>query len=81
MMVIPNPAIQEVLDFLASDPSPEEIVALRPSSILSRWIEEMLEKNRTEGLTSLEEQEWERYQYLEHLVRMAKIKAYMELNP
>jgi hypothetical protein len=71
----------EVLEFLASLPSPEEILALRPSPTLSRWIEEMLEKNRNEGLTPLEQQKWEQYQYLEHLVRMAKIKAYTKLNP
>lgn len=71
----------EVLEFLASLPSPEEILALRPSPTFSRWIEAMLDRNRNEGLTPLEQQEWEQYQYLEHLVRTAKIKAYLKLNP
>ncbi|MDI6794762.1 MAG: hypothetical protein QME81_18165 [bacterium] len=70
----------EVLEFLASLPTPKEIVALRPSKALQARISTLLEKNRTEGLTPDEEQEWEQYHYLEHLVRIAKAKAYLKLK-
>lgn len=70
----------EVLEFLASLPTPEEIIALRPSDALQARISALLEKNRTEGLTNAEEQEWEQYQYLEHLVRLAKAKAQLKLR-
>ena len=70
----------EVLEFLASLPAPEEIVALRPSQALQNRISALLEKNREEGLTPEEEEEWEQYQYLEHLVRMAKAKALLKLK-
>lgn len=70
----------EVLEFLAGLPSPEEILNLRPSERLQRRVQELLEKSRTGKLTSLEEEEWERYQYLEHLVRMAKTKACFKLG-
>ena len=40
----------------------------------------LLEKNRAEGLSDDEEREWERYEYLEHLVRMAKAKAKLKLR-
>jgi hypothetical protein len=70
----------EVLEFLASLPEPEEIIALRPSPPLQGRISELLEKNRTTGLTPDEQREWEHYQYLEHLVRIAKAKAYSKLN-
>ena len=49
---------------------------LRPSASLQAWLKEILEKNRTTGLTENEQQQWEQYEYLEHLVRMAKAKAY-----
>ncbi len=65
----------EVLEILAGLPTPKEILALRPSEALQARLSVLLEKNRTEGLTSEEEQEWERYQYLEHLIRIAKAKA------
>lgn len=70
----------EVLEFLAQLPTPEEIMALRPSLALQAQLSSLLEKNRTEGLTAAEEQVWEQYQYLEHLVRMAKAKAYLKLK-
>jgi len=70
----------EVLEFLAQLPTPEEIIALRPSEALQAQITSLLEKNRTQGLTPSEEQAWEQYQYLEHLVRIAKAKAFLKLK-
>jgi hypothetical protein len=73
-------SVGEVLGFLATLPTPEEIIALRPSEALQAQISNLLEKNRTQGLTSAEEQIWEQYQYLEHLIRIAKAKAYLKLK-
>lgn len=70
----------EVLEFLAGLPTPEEILALNPSETLQTRVRALLEKNRAEGLSPSEEQEWEQYQYLEHLVRIAKAKALLRLN-
>ena len=67
----------EVLEILAGLPPPKEILALRPSEALQARLDLLLEKNRTEGLNTEEEQEWERYQYLEHLIRIAKAKAHL----
>ncbi len=72
--------IAEVLEFLATLPTPEEIIALRPSEALQTQISSLLEKNRTQGLTPAESQIWEQYQYLEHLIRIAKAKAYLKLK-
>lgn len=70
----------EVLEMLASLPSAEQVLALRPSSALQQKINALLDKNRTEGLTPDEERQWEQYQYLEHLVRLAKAKAHLKLS-
>ena len=70
----------EVLEFLASLPTPQETIDLRPSEALQGRISALLAKNREEGLTVEEEREWELYQYLEHLVRVAKAKAYLRLK-
>jgi len=32
-------------------------------------------------MTPLDEEDWERYEYLEHLVRMAKAAAQLKLAP
>jgi hypothetical protein len=71
----------ELLEFLAGLPTPEEILALRPSEALQARVKSLLEKNRTQGLTPDEELDWERYQYLEHLVRIAKAKALFRTQP
>jgi hypothetical protein len=52
----------EVFETLAELPTPEEILALRPSAALQARIDALLEKNRNEGLTPTEKQEWEQYQ-------------------
>ncbi|MGF1601690.1 MAG: hypothetical protein ACFCU8_06660 [Thermosynechococcaceae cyanobacterium] len=72
--------LAEVLEFLASLPSPEEMLALKPSGVLLQHIETLLEKNRTVGLTAEEERLWQQYEYVEHLVRVAKAKALVRLN-
>jgi len=69
----------EIIEFLVSRPSPAEIVRLRPSPLLQARVSKLLEKNRTGTLTRDEEAEMERYDCLEHLVRMAKAYAYQTL--
>jgi hypothetical protein len=65
----------DVLETLARLPSPEEVFALRPATHLQDRIEELIAKNRAGGLTAEEQREWERYEYIEHLVRLAKARA------
>ena len=72
--------VAEILEFLAGLPTPEETIALRPSPALQSRISELLTKNRSDGLTPGEEQEWRQYEYLTHLVRIAKAKAYIRLQ-
>jgi hypothetical protein len=72
--------LAQVLEFLANLPSPEEILALKPSPSLQQQIEGLLEKSRTVGLTAEEERLWQQYEYVEHLVRIAKAKALIKLS-
>ena len=65
----------DVLETLARLPSSEEILGLRPATQLQDRIEELLAKNRAGGLSAEEQREWERYEYIEHLVRLAKVRA------
>lgn len=65
----------EVIETLASLPTPQQILELRPSPHLQKRIEALLEKNRTIGLTVQEQQEWTSYEFTEHIVRLAKAHA------
>lgn len=72
--------LTQVLEFMASLPSPQEILALRLSDSLQAEIDTLLEKNRTQGLTLHEQRLWQQYEFVEHLVRIAKAKALLKLN-
>ena len=70
----------DILEKLIALPSAEEIIKLRPSDRLQKRIDALLKKNRTEGLEPEEEREWTHYEYLEHLVRLAKANAALKLK-
>jgi hypothetical protein len=70
----------DVIERLADLPTPEQVLALRPSADLQARISSLLEKNRMEGLTSEEDREWAQYEYLEHVVRLAKAKAALKMK-
>jgi hypothetical protein len=72
--------LTDVIEVLAELPSPEEVLALRPSEQLQQRINDLLEKNRTAGLSPEEKNWWEKYQYVEHLMRVAKAKAAAKLR-
>ena len=74
--------ISSVLEKLAALPTPEEVLALRPAAPLQERIDALLEKNRTAGFSPKDQREWEwdQYQYVEHLVRLAKASAARKLK-
>ncbi len=65
----------QVIETLASLPTPEQILALRPSAEFQERIGALLEKNRELGLSEREQQEWASYEFTEHIVRLAKANA------
>lgn len=72
--------LRDVLETLASLPGPAEVLALRPSTELQNRIDSLLEKNLASGLDETERREWDRIEYVEHLVRMAKLNAARKLR-
>lgn len=72
--------MSSVLEKLAELPAPDEILALRPAPALQERIEALLEKNCSTGLSPDDQREWDQHQYVEHLVRLAKVSAVRKLN-
>ena len=70
----------QILAFLASQPSSEEILELRPSSMFQARISELLDRNKTNTLDRNGEVELDRYLLLEHWVRLAKANAYQKIH-
>ena len=67
--------VRDVLESLAALPTPEEVLALRPSSVLQQRLDALLEKNQASGFSPEDQREWDQYKFLEHLVRLAKTNA------
>jgi hypothetical protein len=69
-----------VLEVLASLPAPEEVLALRPTPALQERIDHLVERSHAGSLSPDEQQEWRRYEYAEHLIRLAKARAALKLK-
>lgn len=67
--------LTEILEFFAKLPSPQEILALHLSPSVQTEIENLLDKSRTDGLNESDQRLWQHYEFIEHLVRLAKAKA------
>jgi len=71
---------RQIIELLASQPSPDEILALRPAPTLQARMSNLLEHNKLGTLSRQEETELDRYLFLEHLVRLTKAHAYEQLQ-
>ncbi|HBC43205.1 MAG TPA: hypothetical protein DCZ88_15305 [Pseudanabaena sp.] len=71
---------RQIVELLASQPSPEAILAIRPTSALQARMSELLERNKSGSLSRTEEAELDRYLLLENWVRLAKAHAYKQLQ-
>jgi hypothetical protein len=65
----------EILDFLLSNPSSEQIIAMRPSNAMQERMTYLLDTNREGHLTPDERSELDEFMRIEHFVRMLKIRA------
>lgn len=70
----------EVADFLSSAPTPEQIAVFRLSDSSERFISDLLEANRTRGLTLTERSALDDYTRIERLMQAIKIRAIAKLD-
>jgi hypothetical protein len=70
---------QKIISVLASQPTPEQLLAIRPSPELQDRMSYLLSRNKAGQLSPAEETELDQFMTLEHLVRLAKVQA-MELE-
>jgi hypothetical protein len=72
--------LSSVLEALATLPTPEEVLKLRPSESVQARLEELMTRSKDAGLSPDEQREWDQYQFVEHLVRLAKARAVAKLK-
>jgi hypothetical protein len=81
--MVPAPAeelFDEILDFLASSPSAEELVNYQPPVTLQQRLSELLAKNRTTGLGDGEAAELEEFLRMNRFMSRLRLKARKRLN-
>ena len=74
------PFYEQVLDFLVESPSPQEIIAFRPSDAVQKRFSELLALNREQKLSKTEEEELEHYIQIDRMMSLLKAKAYRRMD-
>lgn len=73
-------AYEEIIDFIASGTSPDTVAAFSPSEDTKQCVADLLEREKTTGLSPEEAAELDHYMQLEHLMRLAKARARIHLG-
>lgn len=73
-------AYDEVIDFIATT-DPGKVLAFRPSEATKQRVSDLIFREKTTGLTPEEKEELDHHMWLEHVMRMAKIRARKLLQP
>ena len=67
-------ASKEVANFIAMT-DPAKVLTFRPSEETRQRVSDLIEREKTDGISEDEKRELDYYMQLEHLMRMAKIYA------
>ena len=77
------PFYEDVLEFLASGPSTQQVVDYRPSAVAQKRFSALLDANRQRSLSPNEEEELDHYIQMDRMLSLLKAKSYKRLaaNP
>ena len=70
---------EEIINFIAAA-NPEQVAAFHPSEAANQRLEYLIAKEKETGLTREEKEELDQYLIIEHLMRLAKARAYQLMN-
>ena len=70
-----NLAYEEVIDFIASGLTPQDVIAFQPSPAAKARVAELIRREKTGDLASDEKAELDHYLEIEHIMRLAKARA------
>jgi hypothetical protein len=74
-MATASPAYFEIIDFIASGTTPQEVADFHPSEQAQQRVAELIEREKGPGLSPDEKAELDHFMELEHILRMAKARA------
>lgn len=77
--MIASTAVDEIIEFIAGE-NPKRVLEFKASEATRSRVFSLIEKSKTGQLSEEEQSELNHYLMLEHLLRLAKIKAYQILQ-
>ena len=69
-------AYEEIIEFIAAGTTPQSLINFQPSEVAKERVADLIFREKTEALTADEKTELDQYLMLEHLLRLAKARAY-----
>lgn len=72
-------AFDDLATFIA-EIDPQKVLTYRPTQEAQKRVEELIRREKIEVITPMETEELEHYLLAEHVIRMAKIRAYQCIN-
>ena len=79
MSTVQVSAYDDVMEFLTTSPTPEQIIEFRPSETMQERVRFLLDENRAGNLTIEQRKELDEFEQIEHFMRRLKIHARMKL--
>ena len=76
----PAMLLDEITDFLATNPTPEQILAFQPSAELANRALELLRRNRENLITPDERAEMETFIRMDHFMTLLKAKTRLKME-
>jgi hypothetical protein len=73
-------AYEEIIEFLAAGTTPGALAAYQPSEAAKQRVAELIQREKTTGLSMDETTELNLYMQLEHIMRLAKARAHTHLK-
>ena len=70
-----HPVFLELIDFPSTRPTANQVLAHKVSSAVQERLEELLDKNREQGLTAVEEEEMDAYRLVNHVMILLKART------
>jgi hypothetical protein len=81
MVAIPSALLfDDILDFLASTPTPQQIIAFEPSETLKQRLSYLLDQNRQGVLSPDEKSDLDEFLRMNHFMTMLKLRARLKLE-
>lgn len=73
-------AYEEIIDFIAAGTTPESLIDFQPSEVVKERVADLIFREKTGNLLTDEKAELDHYLMLEHLLRLAKARAYQYIR-